>query len=247
MIMIGGDPMKKTLKILLFLTIGLAVFLLLWHLNGSPGFTPEMAMEKVLHTHLIEDAQLILCTDGDNAVMNRRMKNMAALTDTHLYYCEMMGDPFLPWFEPGVWQRSEGLWSQPRGEVMTAMLGSTQYRGRPQVWSLPLYLLPEDENPAWDRAEAALTFDYRGMGGAWDCAITYTADEMRRTDSLTTLWFTEHDGYFTGTPPADRLANVTYEAWMTLYSRGKANMTLEITLYAGDRPVHTEQQILVGR
>ena len=49
MIMIGGDPMKKLYKILLFLTIGLAAFLLLWHLNGAPGFTPEMAMEKLLH------------------------------------------------------------------------------------------------------------------------------------------------------------------------------------------------------
>ncbi|MBQ2651186.1 MAG: hypothetical protein IJF79_06100 [Clostridia bacterium] len=239
--------LKKTYKILLFLSIGLLVFFLFWRASGSPGFTPEMAMEKLLHTHLIEDAQLILCTDGDNAVMNRRMKNMAALTDTHLYYCEMMGDPFLPWFEPGIWQRSEGLWSQPRGEKLTAMLGSTQYRGRPQVWSLPLYILPEDESLTWDRAEAALTIDDRGMGGKWDCAITYTADGIRSAETLTTLWFTEHDGYFTGTPPADRLASVTYEAWMTLYSCGKADMTLEITLYSGDRPVYTEQQILVER
>ena len=246
--------MKKHYKILLYLIIGCGVFLFFWSANGNPAFTPKMAMRKVLRKHLVEDTELLLMQDGDNAIINAVYKNAVYADEESLYYCELDGDPFLPWFEPGFWETNSTLRRQSRGETISFILGNEQYRWRPQVYCLPLYLLPEDEALHWNTVEATLTFDYRNLGGEWeyDCAMTYTASADRAENDLITLCFTE-DVYTIDGPypevPSYLFSNDNWEQMTNPRSYYSDDwqaahppfpITLTITLYDGDTAVYTE-------
>ena len=243
--------LRKTYKILLFLALGFGVFFLFWNVNGRPGFTPIMAMRMLERSYLVNDTEVLLCEDGDNAIVNRRYKNIITADDQYLYYCELMGKTFLPWWEPGLWEPNMTLDSTPRGETVSFIPGSVQYRPYGDVrqqFSIPLYLIPEDD-PAWDSVEASLTFDYRNSDDpAWNCAITYHNRTERNPDGVTILLFLDDRAEIDGTTPDERLSVITHSLWQRLYYFNRADngapITLTFTLYDGDTAVHSESHDL---
>ena len=241
--------LRKTYKILLFLALGFGVFFLFWNVNGRPGFTPIMTMRMLERSYLVNDTEVLLCEDGDNAVVNRLYKNVITANGQNVFYCELKGKTFLPWWEPGLWQPVTNLWTAERQETVTWIPGSVQYRPYGDVrqqFSIPLYLIPEDD-PAWDSVEASLTFDYRNSDAQeWDCAITYHNRTERNPDGVTVLLFLDDQADVVGTLPYDTLGKTTYSAWDVLYYFDFLDVpvTLTITLYDGDIAVHNESHDL---
>ena len=243
--------MKKMYKILLFLALGIGVFFLFWSANGKPGFTPLMAMRMVEHSYLVKDTEVLLCEDGDNAIVNRRYKNIITADDQYLYYCEMSGKTFLPWWEPGLWEPAATLEAHARGKVISFIPGSVQYRPYGDIrqqFSIPLYLTSETEELPWDSVKAELTFDYRNTDSKeWNCAITYHNRTERNPDGMTVLLFLDDQADIDGTAPDQRLSVITYSLWERLYYFDHADnvpITLTITLYDGTTAVHTESHDL---
>ena len=119
--------LKKTYKILLFLSIGLLVFFLFWRASGYVGITPIMAMHQLEREHLVNDTKVILSEDVPTEIGSAIYRNVLTMNDEYLYYCEMSGDHILYWGTYfGRWYPSSPLWHSPRTTPITHILGNWQ-------------------------------------------------------------------------------------------------------------------------
>ena len=113
--------MKKPHKILLFLTIGFTFFLLLWHLNGAPGFTPLMAMRMTERSFLLEDNELLV--QNPTYYYGPEPRYDFVTTDgEYLYYGQARGDTILYWNDFGRWNISD-FHHNPKGEHISYISG----------------------------------------------------------------------------------------------------------------------------
>jgi len=113
--------MKKPHKILLFLTIGFTFFLLLWHLNGAPGFTPLMAMRMTERSFLLEDNELLVQNPTYYYGPDPRY-DFVTTDGEYLYYGQAHGDAILYWNDFGRWNISD-FHRNPKGEHISYISG----------------------------------------------------------------------------------------------------------------------------
>ena len=240
--------LKKGHKIALYLFLGLLVLFLFWRGNDSPGLTPEMAMRILERQYLVEDTELLLCEEGEHGFVNAEYRNVLTMDSGHLYYSEIHSTRFLWWVNIGQWQGRYGLWTHPRSTPISHTLGNCQTLDTPEnsfYFSIPLYILPEDETLVWDHVRAELCYDYRELADAeYKTASIYTAEAVRSSDRVTTLWFHEDIGYILGDSAYEDLADAASYLFDNIQRGGfrdnTGTTTLTVTLYHGDDPVHTE-------
>lgn len=242
--------LKKPYKILLFLSIGLLVFFLFWRASGYVGITPIMAMRQLEREHLVNDTKVILSEDVPTEIGSAIYRNVLTMNDEYLYYCEMSGDHILYWGTYfGRWHPSSPLRYSPRTTPITHILGNWQAQHYDEIkyaFSIPLFILPEDETLVWDEAHATLDFDFRNEVPEWNCLFRYTAQAERSTSGLTKLFFRENTHQIIDGTPTGKASALRIWEYLFRNQGTKTPITLTITLYDNGTQVHTESHDLSG-
>ncbi|MBQ9926175.1 MAG: hypothetical protein IJO51_09175 [Clostridia bacterium] len=245
--------MKKPYKILLFLSIGLAFFLLLWHLSGSPGFTPGMAMRMTERSHLLEDNELLV--QNPTYYYGPEPRYDFVTTDgEYLYYGQARGDAILYWNDFGRWNISD-FHRTPKGEHISYIGGNLSvlhHRDeatgeRYDCDAIPLYIFIDgidfDEMHGLLEIEANDLFDEL----PWQQTYCFTA-EAEPIGSGHVLWFDRSRMALVEDPdfdPADLKYNDIDYIWHYT-NPAYTPYRLTVTLYRQGAEVYTETITLTG-